>query len=308
MKRVVSVSLGSSRRDKVHELDLLGQPFRLERRGVDGDFDRFRALVRELDGKVDCFGLGGADLALVLGTRRYVFREIAGLVAEAKVTPFVDGGGLKHTLERDSVAWLAERMDLSQTDALLVSAVDRFGMAQALAQRCRKVVYGDLVFGVGVPIPIRSERDLTGFGRALLPIVTRLPFRWFYPTGEKQETRTPKAERLFQEAELVCGDWHYIRRYAPDRMPGKTVLTQTLREADIALLRQMGVARVVTTTPQMGGESFATNVLEAAIVALLGRPPESLTEADYREVLSNLGWSPGVIEVGPGTLATSSTP
>jgi hypothetical protein len=299
VKHIVSVSLGSSKRDKRSEVVIAGEPFLIERVGTDGDLKRFQQLFAELDGKVDALGVGGADLYIWVGDRRYTFRSIQRLVSVATKTPVVDGSGLKNTLEREALRWIQEHrvIDFSRSTVLLVAAVDRFGMAQELSQLARRVIYGDLVFAVGLPIPIRSYRTVEFLGRLLLPIITRLPFQWFYPTGEKQEKRTPRAERLFQEADAIAGDWHYIHRYMPDRIPNKTVITNTVRKADIEFLRAAGAARVITTTPIIEGESFATNVMEGVIVALTGRRPETLTPDDYRAALCQLNWSPSVIEL-----------
>ncbi len=300
MHHIVSVSLGSSTRDKTHECEILGRRFLIERRGTDGDMARFKALMEELDGHVDALGVGGADVWVVVGERRYAFREIEALVSGVRKTPVVDGSGLKHTLEREAVRWLetSGTLDLSSARALLVSGVDRFGMAQTLDGLCPNVVYGDILFGLGLPIRIRSYRTLSILAQILLPVVTRLPFQWFYPTGEKQERRTPKFPEVFDWATLVCGDWHYIRRFAPDRMAGKTVMTQTLRTADLDWLRTTGVARVVTTTPVMGGETFATNVMEGVLLTLMGKRREEATPADTLAMLAELGWSPNVIDLG----------
>ena len=299
MKHIVSVSLGSSKRDKRSEVVIAGEPFLIERVGTDGDLGRFQQLFAALDGKVDALGVGGADLYIWVGDRRYTFRSIQRLVSVATKTPVVDGSGLKNTLEREALRWIQEHgvVDFARSTVLLVAAVDRFGMAQELAQLARRVIYGDLVFAVGLPIPIRSYRTVEILGRLLLPIITRLPFQWFYPTGEKQEKRTPRAERLFHEADVIAGDWHYIRRYMPDRIPDETVITNTVRKADIEFLRAAGAARVITTTPVIEGESFATNVMEGVIVALTGRRPETLTPDDYRAALCQLNWSPSVIEL-----------
>ena len=132
-------------------------------------------------------------------------------------------------------------------------------------------------------------------GAVSLPIICRLPFKWFYPTGEKQEKRTPKYPKVFQQATLIAGDWHYIRRYAPEDLKGKSILTQTLRKADLDWLNTTGAERAITTTPVMGGETFATNVMEGVLVALLGKRPEELTEKDYLDTLRRLDWKPNVI-------------
>ncbi|MEO7993746.1 MAG: quinate 5-dehydrogenase, partial [bacterium] len=62
MKKVVSVSLGSSRRDQRFETILLGHRFQIERRGTDGDQAKAAQMLRDLDGTVDAIGLGGIDV------------------------------------------------------------------------------------------------------------------------------------------------------------------------------------------------------------------------------------------------------
>jgi hypothetical protein len=301
MKHVVSVSLGTSQRDKRNEVVILGEEFLLERVGVDGDLERFRQMFVDLDGKVDALGVGGADIWVVLEDRRYSFKQIESLIAGAKKTPVVDGSGLKHTLEREAIRALQRDgiIDFKKETTLLVSAVDRFGMAQALVDQGGKVIFGDVMFALGLPIPLRSYRQVRVVGAVALPIFTRLPFKWVYPTGDKQLERKPVFPKVFQEATIVAGDWHYIRRYSPDDMKGKTVITQTLRKADLELLQQWGVRRAITTTPVIGGETFATNVMEGVVVALLGKRPQELTEPDYLDVLQRLAWKPNVIELAP---------
>lgn len=307
MKHVVSISLGTSKRDKREALEILGEHFLLERRGTDGDLEEFAALFRELDGNVDALGVGGADIYVVVAGRRYAFQQILKLTSGATKTPVVDGSGLKHTLERETIRSLQRDgvVDFTKEKVLLVSAVDRFGMAQALVEAGAQVTFGDLPFGVGINLPLTKYSQVEAFGRVVLPIITRLPFKWFYPTGEKQEERTPKYPKLFQDATIVAGDWHYIRRYAPDDMKGKTVLTQTLRKADLDLLRSWGVARAITTTPVVSGETFATNVMEGVVVALRGKGRKPLTETEILDTLRQLDWKPNVMELS-GTLAEPS--
>jgi hypothetical protein len=62
-------------------------------------------------------------------------------------------------------------------------------------------------------------------------------------------------------------------------------------------MKQAGVRRVITTTPIMGGETFATNVMEGVLVVLLGKKPSEISEQDYLDKLKELDWSPNVIEL-----------
>ncbi len=294
-KRVVSVSLGSSRRDSVAEVEVLGEKILLERRGTDGDFQGALCLIRELDGKVEAIGLGGIDLYLVAGGRRYTIRDARKLKEAARKTPVVDGSGLKHTLERQAVFALSSLFDWKKTRVLLPSAVDRFGLAEALDQVGARVLYGDFLFALGLPIPLYSLSLLQKLAYLLLPLLTQLPFGLLYPTGRKQEERVVDwRSRYYLWADLVAGDWHYLRRYMPDQMRGKSVLTNTTTEEDVAFLRERGVRYLITTTPRLEGRSFGTNVMEALLVALAGR---ELGEEEYLRYIDQLGLKPQVLDL-----------
>ena len=294
MKWVVGVSIGSSTRDHKVEVDLLGERFLIERRGTDGDLGRAVAMIRELDGKADAIGLGGLDLYIFAGGRRYTFRDAKKLARAATSTPVVDGSGLKNTLERRVVKHLSdvEGIELAGKRVLLVVAVDRFGMAEELAAMGCRMVYGDLAFGLGIPISLQSLTSLARLARVVAPIVTQLPFKMLYPTGDKQLSSTPRFGRYFEEADIIAGDFHYIKRYMPDRLEGKGVITNTLTAENVAQFKERGVRFVVGTTPDMGGRSFGTNVLEAALVCVSGRRPESLTPQDYNALLDELDFHP----------------
>ena len=100
-------------------------------------------------------------------------------------------------------------------------------------------------------------------------------------------------------ADVIAGDWHLIRRFMPHNLRGKTIITQSSRESEIQLLRERGARRLITTTPQIGGDAFATNVMEAVLVVLLGRHPADLSPNDYMRKLAELNWSPNVQDLNP---------
>jgi hypothetical protein len=278
MKRAVSVSIGSSTRDKAVEIDLLGERVRLERIGTDGDMERAAELFRQLDGKVDAFGVGGAVDKMV----RYIEK-----------TPVVDGGGLKNTLER-RLAPLVDAMLGSQVQprrALVTSGADRWGMAISFLDAGYDCLFGDLMFALGLPFSVRSAQGLKRLARLIMPIAGRLPFEWLYPTGEKQEARTPKWGKAFAWAKVVAGDVHFIKRFAPDRLDGKIIVTNTTTPEDVAFFRGAGVSHLVTSTPVLEGRSFGTNVMEAALVAVAAQG-RALTAAELERMIDSVGWQP----------------
>jgi hypothetical protein len=299
VKRIVSVSLGSSKRNHTATTEVLGEEIVVERIGTDGSLDKAVAMIRELDGHVDAFGLGGIDLYVYAGGRRYKFRDAQKMADAARISPVVDGSGLKNTLERRVVEWVDKNLlPLRGKKVLLVSSVDRFGMAEALNSAGADMLYGDLMFGLGIGIPVRKLSTVATLARLILPVLTRLPFQWVYPTGEKQNVRIPKYADQYRWADIIAGDWLYISRHLPDNIDGKVILTNTVTAANVEELRERGAAMLITTTPNLGGRSFGTNLMEGLIVAAAGKKPEDMTPADYEAWLDRIGFTPRVERFG----------
>ncbi|MBP2650349.1 MAG: hypothetical protein H6Q74_1174 [Firmicutes bacterium] len=296
MKRVVSISLGSSKRDHKAEQEFGGQLFSVERIGTDGDKERAIELIRRLDGKVDAFGLGGTDLYIYAGKKRYIFKESAKIANVAKITPFVDGSGIKNTLERRVVGFLERHHDINfkGCKTLVVCAVDRFGLAEALTDAGAVTVFGDLLFGLGLPIPIKTLNSLARFASVVAPVITKLPISMFYPTGEQQNQFQPRFGQYFNDADVIAGDFHFIRRYMPEKLSKKIIITNTVTQEDEQLLKSRGVATLVTTTPAIDGRVFGTNIIEAILVAFAGKRPDELSTQDYGMLLDEIGISPQV--------------
>lgn len=299
MKQVVSVSLGSSKRNHSVETEILGVPVRIERIGTDGDFAKAISLLKQLDGRVDAIGLGGIDLYLHCEDKRFVIRDAVKLKNAVRITPVVDGSGLKLTLEYLAIKKIVEKgYDLKGKKVLMVSAIDRWGMAKALNEVGAEVLYGDLVFGLGLPFLIRDYNTFKRLAFTLAPIIVKMPFKILYPTGKQQEKEPdPKYARHYEEADVIAGDFLFIRKYMPQEMKGKWIITNTTTKDDIEDLRRRGVSLVFTTTPIYNGRSFGTNVMEAAFVAILGRRPEEITSDDYFDLLEKMNYSPEVLEL-----------
>jgi hypothetical protein len=294
MKRAVSISLGSSRRNHVVETTLCGEPIRLERIGTDGSQQEMRRLFLALDGEVDAFGFGGADLGLEFNERYYPLYSVHKLIEGVK-SPVVDGGGVRALVERR----IAQRMEpilppIQPKRALLCVGVARYDMARSFLDAGYEVMFGDLAFGLGIPIFIRRLSTLHILARIMLPIMGRVPFEWLYPTGESQNQIVPKYEKAYQWASLICDDFLYIKRNLPERLPGKIIVTNTTTAEDVDLLRERGVSYLVTSTPRLEGRSFGTNMIEAALTAIAGKG-RSLTGPELATLVGKDDLTPSVL-------------
>lgn len=294
MKRAVSVSLGSPDRDKRVIVTFKGESVEVERIGTGGDVAKAQQMFAELDGQVDALGVGGVDLVLRLHGREYPLRAALKLVKDVHRTPVVDGRGLKHTLERRVFELAAEELGGVPhfRCAFVPVAVDRPGLAEAAADVADEVIFGDLMFALDLPIAIRGLRRYHRIARILLPFVSYFPMSMlFYGSGGYKPE--PRYECTWNEADLIAGDFLFMRKYMPEDLTGKLVVTNTTTDENIDLLRERGVETVITTTPRYEGRSFGTNMMEAALTAYAGKG-RPLTDDELNALIDALGLRPGV--------------
>ncbi len=300
MKRAVSISIGSSKRNKAVEVELLGEKVQIERIGTDGDMEKAARMYQELDGKVDAFGVGGADLGVMVDNKWYPLYSVQPMVRFIKTTPVVDGAGLKNTLEGRLAGFIDSKIIDYITPlgrkALITSGADRWGMTRSFIDANYECIFGDLMFGLGIPLPVRSVPAIKRLAALLMPIAGRLPFAWIYPTGEKQEHRVPKFHQYYEWATVIAGDCHYVRRHIPDHLEGKVIATNTTTPEDVALFKQIGIKYLITSTPVIEGRSFGTNMMEAALVAVAGKG-RALTHDELNALLNRLGFQPQLQEL-----------
>ena len=297
MKRAVSVSLGSSRRDKRVVVRFKDEEVLVERIGTDGDVEKARRLYAELDGEIDAFGVGGVDLYIRLDGREYPLRAALSLVRDVHHTPLCDGRGLKHTLER-RVFELAEPLLGGRPhfrQAFVPLALDRTGLAEAVEEVSDSVILGDFMVGLGLPLPVRGVKRFKRIARALMPVVSHFPMSMIF-YGSDGDVHEPKYVRYFEESDLIAGDFLFMRKYMPSHLSDKTVVTNTTTEENIALLRERGVRLVITTTPRYEGRSFGTNMMEAALTAYAGLG-RRLTNAELNALIDDLNLRPSVLHL-----------
>ena len=295
MRKAVSISLGSSERDKEVTVVLNGVEVNIHRMGTDGDVAKARQLFTELDGKVDCLSVGGVDLYLPLGDREYPLYAALDLVKGVKTTPVVDGRGLKHTLER-RVFELAKPM-LSEIphfqQAFIPVVVDRPGLGEAASEVSNRVIIGDLMVALGIPIPIYGMKSYAKVARWMLPVVSHFPMSMLFYGSNKNEVLKPKFVKFWEESDLLAGDFLFMRKYVPRDLTGKWVVTNTTTEKNVEFLRERGVKMLITTTPSYEGRSFGTNMMEAALTAYAGLG-RVLTKVELNLLIDELKLEPCV--------------
>ena len=301
MKKILSISLGSSSRDHTTTYQFLGQECQLSRQGTDGDLDKAVQMFRDLDGQVDAFGFGGGEFFLQVGKRRYYFRDFKPIRNAIQISKIADGNGVKSLLEKRAFAALEKYLNekeaktLRGLPALQTTAVDRYGMAEAMVEAGLDVTFGDFMFSLGLSIPVKSLSLVRLLATIILPAVIQLPFVWFYPLGSRQDLPPrPRWEKYYQQARVIAGDFLQIRCNMPDNLSGKIIVTNTTTAKNVAELKKRNLHILVTVTPRLGGRSFGTNVMEATLLALMDKPQSEVTQADFVDLIERIPLMPNI--------------
>lgn len=299
MKHVVSVSLGSSTRDHRVETEFLGEKFIIERIGMDGDYNKFLDTIKRLDGKIDALGMGGITAYLPVKDRTYVIRNALPLLKEVKITPIADGSVLRMTLEPYALHRISEKgiINFHGKNVMITSAIDRYALTEAFSLLGCNIVCADMIFVLGIPFVVRTLKGLQRLAGTLGPVVTKLPFDMLYPTGQREENveNPTKYAKYYLEADIIAGDFNFIKRYIPDKLEGKIIITNTVTVENVEELRSRGVSMLITTTPEFEGRSFGINVMEAIVVSILGKPADKITREEYIEASAKLGFEPRIV-------------
>ncbi len=293
---VAGVSLGPSSRDHEVRLDAVGRRIRLLRRGADGDLDKALALCREYDGQAAAIGIGGTNVQLDVAGRLFPIRDGQRLAAAIRRSKYGDGNRVKRILQRNAVRALVDAgIPVHGRPGLITSAVDRWTLAEALAEAGCDLVYADLMVGLGLPVVLHSPRTVQRIARVVLPLLLRLPTRFFYPSGEStQGEPSPALTRALARAEIIGGDYLQVDANLPPCLDGKAIITNTTTAEDVERLRARGLRALVTSTPRLEGRSFGTNVMEALALALVDKPREAITDSDLAAALAAIPVQPSV--------------
>ena len=300
MKKILSISLGSSSRDHSTVHEFLGEKCEISRIGFNADLEKVITAYKEYDGKVDAFGVGGLEFYLNVDKKRYYFREAKRIRAAVKKSKIGDGNGIKQILVKRSIQALEAKLNeegktLKGMKAFKTNAVERYVIASALVEAGCKVTFGDFMFSLGLPIAVHNLRTVRILGAILLPLITQMPFKWFYPLGSAQDNPPePKWEKYYQEADILAGDFVSIRAHMPDDLSGKIILTNTTTTKNVEELRERGVHLLVTSTPRLEGRTFGTNVMEANLRALIDKPDDEITKADFTDIIERIPLEPNI--------------
>jgi hypothetical protein len=301
VKKILSISIGSASRDHTTRHVFLGQEFEITRMGTNGDVEKAAQLYREMDGKVDAFGVGGAGFYLQVAEHRYYFREPKKFRKAIRISKVGDGSRVKGLLEKRAFVALEKYLNekegktLKGMPALQTCVMERYGMGKAMVEAGLDVTFGDFMFALGLPFTMKTLGQARLLAAIFLPPVSLMPFAWLYPLGSEQDKPPkPRWTKYYQQSYVIAGDFMQIRQNMPDDLTGKIIVTNTTTSKNVEELKARNLHILVTVTPRLEGRSFGTNVMEATLLALLDRQEADVTDAQFLDLIERVPLEPNI--------------
>lgn len=314
MKQIVSISLGSSSDDYEFETEFMGHDFRVRRIGTDGDVDKAADFIREWDYKVDAFGLGNVKFPYISDSKSMLKKitdqlymvenfmdKVKRLGANAK-SPVTAGDALRHVSMEWAIRCLEFKMDNYFTNARVFfpSGMYNYRIAGVMTEFTENLTFADPVLENGIPKFLNSFKELEMYGSGIHSILNWVPTRRFASSAVLlRDWNKYIYRRAMQKASVIVVPYYNFFKYLEDcgaeELGGKAVITSTAYDDRVSFLKDRGVDVIFDTTPKILKRVVGVNVLEAMILAALGKKPEELSDDDILEIISNQKMEPRVI-------------
>lgn len=282
---VVNVSLTGPERDHDTTVTFLGKPFRIVRRGTDGDVAAARALVREWAPE--------AAVLAVTGLR--------DAQAAAGSTPVTDGAQLLEVLQE----WAVRRVDtempgyFTNARTVVLGGQNHDRVTRILREHTQNIEFADPLLRLDLPARLHVN-PILGLAADVVGDAAALPLR-MVPDGLRTQAGSPGrlaaralARRAARECDVLVATYDELAGFGLEDLAGKTLITSAISEERLSELGDRGVDLVVDMTPQPFDVTVSAAALQALMIASV-QSGSMLTNDDLLDMIVTAGLEPRLL-------------
>ncbi len=305
MKTIANISLGSDRDDYDIQTQFMGKDFRLLRFGTNGDPDKAADLIQEWDSKVDAIGLGSFKAPYDLGMQRLKGKQKEKLrqLCKQLSSPLTTGDTLREVGHEWSIRHIQHKFGnnyFNNKKILFFSGMINSPLAKILSEYTTNLTFCDPIFENGIPKFLKSMNDLKLYAKGLHKILEWVPSKKFSNFASPvQNYNQFLVSRAIQESQVIVAPYYRFYNYLGDcglkELGRKVVITSTAYDDRVNFLKERGVDVIIDTTPKIIKKVVGVSVLEAMIMVALDKTPETLSNDDLLEVITDLRMDPRLI-------------
>ncbi|MDP2370507.1 dehydrogenase [Rhodoferax sp.] len=289
MKKVVTVTLGSSKQDFEFKTEFLGQQFSVRRLGADNDTGKAWELMRRQQATADAIGLGEISDHYQVGLRTVVNKETQRLMNVVTRVPVTTGATLRRLLQVRAVRHVQKELGnyFNNNLVLFLSGMRNYDMAVAMTDYTKNLSFADAVFQTGAPTLLGSLDMLELYAKGSNLVLNNTPGQVLESSlaGYKKN----RVAAAVAKSHVVVGTFAEIKAVTQEgNLVGKTLITSAVDDERMSFFKDHKVNLVIDVSPKLFDEVVGINTLEAMILAALEKPPEEVSDDDFSEILDEL--------------------
>ena len=238
MKKVVTVSLGSSRKDFEFKTRFLGHNFQVRRLGADVDTVKAWELMRRQQAVADAIGLGEISDHYNVGLNTLVNKETRRLTNVVTRVPVTTGATLRRLLHVRAVRYVQKELGhyFNNNLVLFLSGMRNYDMAVAMSDYTRNLSFADALFQTGVPAMLTSLEQLELYAKGSDLVLNSKPGEFL--ESALTDFKIGWAARVVAESHVVVGTFAEIKSVGnPDNLEGKTLITSAVDAERMAFFK-----------------------------------------------------------------------
>lgn len=289
MKRIISLSLGTSRQNFDRILQFAGQSIHVTHYGVDYDEDLLFRLVRQYQSECDVLALSCIPAPVYIGRKTLRHRILKQLDHDVTQVPMVTG----HLLRSTFFDWTLQHainhgeVKLQNTTLAFLSGLTQYEALQSVGSLAKDIYFFDPCLQYQVPTALHGIKALRAYanlaGRALQNHALKLPEK---PIQLSAFSLNPMIRKALQ-SDYFIGTSNMLRCFDLQDFADKTLLLDDMNQELAADLRAAKVFNAFWFKPQIPGlnDDLPYAVIEA-LIQLCQDSDETLNQDDILEFLT----------------------
>jgi predicted amino acid dehydrogenase len=296
MKKVVTVTLGSSKQDFEFKTQFLGQSFSVRRMGADQDTGKAWELMRRQQATADAIGLGEIPDHYQVGLRTVINKETQRLLNVVTRVPVTTGSTLRRMLQVRAVRYVQKELGhyFNNNLVLFLSGMRNYDMAVAMSDYTKNLSFADALFQTGAPTMLGSLEQLELYAKGSQYMLSG-------KSGQMLEAamagfKNRMVADVVAKSHVIVGTFAELKAVSnASNLDGKTIITSAVDDERLAFFTKHKVNLVIDVSPKLFPEVVGINTIEAMILAKLEKPQEEVSDDDFDEILNELDIKPRLL-------------
>jgi len=296
MKKVVTVTLGSSKQDYEFQTEFLGHTYTVRRMGADQDTGKAWELMRRQQAMADAIGLGEISDHYIVGLRTIENKETKRLLNVVTRVPVTTGATLRRLLQVRAVRHVQKELGhyFNNNLVLFLSGMRNYDMAVAMSDYTKNLSFADALFQTGAPKMLTSLEQLELYAKGSKLMLGGKPGQLLESSLTSIKNRM--VAEVVAKSHVIVGTFAEIKAVGnATNLKGKTLITSAVDDERLAFFTKCKVNLVIDVSPKLFQEVVGINTLEAMILAKLEKPMEEISDDDFVEILDELDIKPRLL-------------